>query len=108
MLKKIGFDVDEAVNGHEAVEMAGQTDYDLIFMDLQMPRLGGVEACEQILAKSNGDFCPCIIAVTANVTEEDRVKCKNVGMVDFITKPSVLADLRLAIGKWGQPEHEEY
>ena len=108
MFKKIGFDVDEAINGLEAVEMAGQNDYDLIFMDLQMPYLGGVEACERILAQAGRGFCPSIIAVTANVTEEDRIKCKNAGMVDFITKPFSLVDLRLAIGKWGQPEQEEF
>jgi len=49
---------------------------------------------------------PSIIAITANVIEEDRERCKNAGMVDFITKPFSLIDLRLAIGKWGEPEEE--
>ena len=101
MFKKMGYEVDEAVNGLEAVEMAQANAYDLIFMDLQMPFKNGIEACEEIL-RSKSDVKPQIVAVTANVTEEDRARTREAGMIGFVAKPFSLLDLRLAVEKCGK------
>lgn len=103
MFKKMGYDVDEAVNGLEAVKQAQLKQYDIIFMDLQMPFKNGFEASEEILEMCK-EKKPHIVAVTANVTEEDRNQSRRAGMTGFIAKPFSLADLRLEIERWGQIE----
>jgi len=85
-LKKLGLEADLASNGKEAVELTLKENYDLIFMDLQMPVMDGYEATAEIL-KAKKENSPQIIALTANVFEEDRQKCFDVGMNGFITKP---------------------
>ena len=78
--------VDVARDGQEAVECVARQDYDLILMDMQMPRLGGIEATRQIRALDGVQRMP-IIALTANVFVEDRQHCLEVGMDGFLTKP---------------------
>ena len=85
-LTDAGFRVTVAEDGLEAVELAGQHRYDLILMDLQMPRLDGLEAARRIRASEEGLRVP-IIALTANAFAEDRERCLAVGMDDFISKP---------------------
>ena len=84
MLKKMGVTVDVADNGEEAVKKALQGNYDLVFMDMQMPVMDGVEAVT--ILKKNGYRVP-VIALTANAMQEDRDKCFKAGCVDFVTKP---------------------
>ncbi len=86
IFKKLGYEPDLAVNGLEAVQAVERKSYDLIFMDMQMPEMDGVEATEQII-KNMGASSPKIIAMTANVLTEDRQKCYDAGMSDFIGKP---------------------
>ena len=85
-LTDAGFRVTVAEDGLEAVELAGQHRYDLILMDLQMPKLDGLEAARRIRASEEGLRVP-IIALTANAFAEDRERCLAVGMDDFISKP---------------------
>ena len=103
MFKKMGYDVDEAVNGLEAVKQSQLNAYDIIFMDLQMPFKNGFEASAEILENCK-EIQPYIVAVTANVTEEDRNRSRRAGMTGFIAKPFSLADLRLEIEKWSPPK----
>ncbi|WP_295666508.1 response regulator [uncultured Mucilaginibacter sp.] len=101
---KIGYNIDIADNGKIAIEMQEQKKYDLIFMDIQMPEMDGLEAAALII-KKYGSSAPPIIAMTANVLSEDEVKCKQAGMRDFISKPFTIERLENVIHKWG-PQNE--
>lgn len=83
-IKRMGLSVTVVNNGKEAVEAVNENDFDLVFMDMQMPIMGGVEAVE-ILRSQN--FKKPIIALTANAMKEDRDKCLAAGCQDFLTKP---------------------
>ncbi len=84
---KLGYNIDLANDGFETVLKAKENNYDFIFMDLQMPEMDGFEATKTILSNKSINPKPIIIAMTANLLEDDKIKCFEVGMVDFITKP---------------------
>jgi CheY-like chemotaxis protein len=86
LLEEVGFKVDLAQNGEEAVDMAQLTDYALILMDVQMPVMNGTEATALIRAIPGREHTP-ILAMTANAFEEDRRQCLEAGMNDHIGKP---------------------
>jgi CheY-like chemotaxis protein len=83
-LRKMGAEVSVADNGEAAVKLAQQNHYDLIFMDMQMPVLSGVDAVKML--RKQGYDQP-IVALTANATNEDKMKCITAGCNDFLTKP---------------------
>ena len=87
MLTKAGYQVEIANNGREAVEKftSSPEDFDLIFMDIQMPKMDGMEATQAI--RSKGFDTSPIVAVTANAMKGDRETCLEAGMDDYITKP---------------------
>jgi two-component system, sensor histidine kinase and response regulator len=87
VLGKAGYQVEVANNGKEAVEKYCQTpdDFDLIFMDIQMPEMDGKEATR--LIRQKGFEQVPIIAMTAHAMKGDREMCLDVGMNDYITKP---------------------
>jgi CheY-like chemotaxis protein len=84
LLEDVGLAVDVAEDGQAALEMATSKTYDLILMDMQMPKMDGMEATRQI--RSSGHALP-IVAMTANAFAEDRQRCLEAGMDDFLTKP---------------------
>lgn len=86
LLNKNGYDPDIAENGLQAVEKASENHYELIFMDLQMPEMDGITATRKIL-EAHPENRPKIVAVTANVLQEDRDLCFEAGMDDFMAKP---------------------
>jgi CheY-like chemotaxis protein len=92
LLEDVGLCVDVAEDGQFAFEMAGKRAYDLILMDIQMPRLDGLSATRQIRKSTTGSEVP-IIAMTANAFVEDRVRCIEAGMNGFLTKPIDTRDL---------------
>jgi CheY-like chemotaxis protein len=100
MFSKFDCDVILAENGKIALELAGTSEFDIIFMDMQMPVMGGLEASEKIKILGNHNSKIPIVAMTANARKEDREKCDAVGMVDFISKPIDPSDLRLKYEKW--------
>jgi CheY-like chemotaxis protein len=116
MLTKAGYEVDVAGDGQEAVEKYTKTPdkYDLIFMDIQMPVMDGLQATKEIrkweghrkdpkgktIGSSKAGLKIPIVAMTANAMEEDRKKCLEVGLDDYITKPIKKALLFETIDKW--------
>jgi CheY-like chemotaxis protein len=85
LLSNFGFEFDIASNGKIAVEKVQANNYDIILMDLQMPEMNGFEATEYIRNTLNSKTP--IIALTADVTTVDLVKCTSVGMNDYLSKP---------------------
>jgi len=83
---KLGYDVDIANDGQEAIDAVDNKKYDVIFMDMQMPVMDGVTATKNIIAKHPNEH-PNIIAMTANVLTPDKQRCYDAGMIDFIAKP---------------------
>jgi len=99
ILTQSGLKVYTANNGKEAVEMASDNEYDLIFMDIQMPEMDGYEATRCIRKMASYENTP-IIAMTANVMEEDKINCREAGMNGHIPKPLDLDNIISEIEKY--------
>ena len=102
MLHKMGFNVDVAENGLEALDALGSQPYDLVLMDCQMPEMDGYEATRIIRSGSRQTIkkdVP-IVAMTANAIVGDREKCLGAGMNDYLTKPIIPERLLSSLEKW--------
>lgn len=100
ILEKRGFNVDVAVDGLQVVQMVGSESYDLIFMDIQMPGMSGLEATKIIKQTMPAEKVPVIIAVTANALKGDRELCLEAGMDEYISKPLRSEAVTSIIGKF--------
>ena len=102
VLKKMGLKVTLADNGEKAVEARRANHYDMIFMDIQMPVMGGVEATHEILAYEKEQGIPHIpiIALTANALSGDKEKYMNEGMDDYTTKPLDVKSIEKLVDKY--------
>ncbi|PVH21297.1 hypothetical protein CXQ85_000269 [Candidozyma haemuli] len=109
-LKKLGYVADHAKDGVEVLEkcdamLESGGKYDVIFMDIQMPRKDGITATielkETFIIGGHVNSLPEIVALTANVAGEDRDKCLNCGMTDFISKPILPEELRRVLTRIG-------
>lgn len=98
ILRKLGYKPTLAENGARAVYEAREKRYDVIFMDMQMPEMDGVQATSFI--RQSVESQPIIIALTANTTAEDREQCLLSGMNDFMSKPVRLDDVTNKLEKW--------
>ena len=98
LLQRLGYaQIDIANNGQEAVTMVGSGAYDIIFMDLQMPVMGGVDATRHIRSNFQLRNQPAIIAMTGHALTGVKEECRAVGMNAFLTKPVSLDDFRRVI-----------
>ncbi|MGA9574722.1 MAG: PAS domain S-box protein [Lysobacterales bacterium] len=110
LLCHVGLVVDTAEDGLEAIQKVSATSYDLILMDIQMPKCDGLEATRRIRAMANdensiaaGNSGIPVLAMTANVFEEDRRACLEAGMVELVGKPVEPNKLYETIIKWLTP-----
>ena len=99
MLLRMGYEVDQATNGLEAVEAQTKNGYDLIFMDIQMPEMDGVTATKTIIANFSPEERPRIVAVTAHAMKGDRERYLEAGMDGYISKPVRVEKLIEAINE---------
>ncbi|KAB2925216.1 MAG: response regulator [Dechloromonas sp.] len=99
LLEEAGVSVDTATDGEEACQRAAGKRYDLILMDMQMPRMNGLDATRAIRALPGGATVP-IIAMTANAFAEDRQRCLAAGMNDHIGKPVDPETLFATLLRW--------
>lgn len=108
LLQQMGYQAELAANGLEALAALDRQPYDLIFMDVMMPEMGGFEATRIIRERQNAKSgFPnyrgpiTIVAMTANAMQGDREQCLAAGMNDYVAKPVRLEDVRAIIERWG-------
>ena len=108
LLQQLGYQVDIAANGLECLHALERKAYDLIFMDVQMPEMDGLEATRQIRERQNNPAGAVgfrsqtvVIAMTANAMQGDRDKCLAAGMDDYLSKPVRPQDIRMILERWG-------
>jgi two-component system sensor histidine kinase/response regulator len=104
LLARLGFSVQEAADGREAVEAALAEPFDVIVMDCRMPEIDGYEATRLIReAEAGGPRRTAIVAVTAHALAEERERCLAAGMDDYLTKPFRPNDLAQVVLAWARP-----
>ena len=101
LLRKRRHEVTVADDGRQAVELVRQSDFDIVLMDVQMPGMDGLEATRLIrrIERESARRLP-IIAVTAHTMDEDRQRCLDAGMDDYVRKPIDPVELEAAIERW--------
>ena len=105
-LERFGCRVDVAADGELALEAAAHTGYDLIFMDLQMPRLDGLGATRRLRAEPGPSQNSPVIALTGLPTPDEYRRCLEVGMSDLLAKPFRLDELRVQVERWAKSPAE--
>jgi len=101
VLNKHGHAVDIAATGEQAVAMAERTKYDVILMDVQMPKMDGLQATAAVRASAEGASVP-IIALTAHAMAGDRQRCLDAGMDDYLAKPLDVRKLVETVETWAR------
>jgi CheY-like chemotaxis protein len=100
VLRKMGVEVIKANNGREAIDMVTEHEPSLIFMDVNMPEMDGFEATGHIRKLPTGHKSVPIIALTADAMKEDKERCLESGMNDYISKPFRLEEIQSVIKKY--------
>jgi CheY-like chemotaxis protein len=101
ILRQFGYQADLAANGIEAIAAVERERYDVVFMDMQMPEMDGLEATRRICASHSADNRPYILAMTANALKGDRELCLDAGMDDYLSKPVNPQELKTALERYG-------
>ncbi len=99
ILRSLGADAFEVSNGEQALAQLATEPWDLVLMDLHMPVLDGVSAMRR-LATYAPERRPPVVALTASVMDEDRARCSEAGMVDFIAKPVDAESISRVLARW--------
>ncbi|PIE60446.1 MAG: hybrid sensor histidine kinase/response regulator, partial [Desulfobulbus propionicus] len=108
LLEETGLSVSLANNGQEALDILEKRNFDLVFMDIQMPVLGGIETTQRIRLQPRWQKLP-VIAMTAHATNQERAKMFSAGMNDHVAKPIEVDELIKVLKKWipVRPENTE-
>ena len=101
ILKGLGYSAKIVTNGMEALDALEQQNYDIVFMDIFMPEMDGIQATRRIRSGETIRRQPKIIAMTANALKEDREKCLAAGMDDYVSKPISSQGIGTMIERWG-------
>jgi signal transduction histidine kinase/HPt (histidine-containing phosphotransfer) domain-containing protein len=101
VLRKLGYDADLANNGVEVLKALEAKAYDILFLDVQMPEMDGLEAAQQVCLRWPYDKRPRMIAMTGNALSGDRERCLDAGMDHYISKPVHVTELQAALEQWG-------
>lgn len=108
LLELMDFNIEIASHGKEALIKAAAKKYDVIFMDIQMPEMDGYETTRQLRHGDTPNKGTTIIALTANAMSDDKTKCLEVGMNDYLSKPLDVAKLEVLLQKYmGAPKDHE-
>jgi signal transduction histidine kinase/CheY-like chemotaxis protein/putative methionine-R-sulfoxide reductase with GAF domain len=99
LFEMLGYEIHLAANGFEAIKAVNNMNIDIVFMDIQMPEMDGIEATKQICAKW-GDKKPLIVAMTANALQNDKEKCLEAGMDDYMSKPLTIDQVSKRVPGW--------
>lgn len=102
MLGQLGYKIDVVKNGVEVLEALQHTTYDLVLMDLQMPKIDGLEATRRIVSQWPKDTRPHIVALTASAIEDARAACEAAGIDDYIVKPVPIKELQSVLTRYGK------
>jgi CheY-like chemotaxis protein len=97
ILSRLGYRADAVANGLEAVEAVRRQRYDVVLMDVHMPEMDGLQATQLILQEHASSRQPRVIAMTAAAMPDDRTRCIEVGMQDFLAKPIQLPELVMVL-----------
>ncbi len=108
VLKHLGYQADVVGNGKEVIKAIADKSYDLIFMDIQMPEMDGLEATQYIRSQEKESQLPpiAIVAITANATHDDQYTCRKAGMNDYISKPIQIEELRKILQRYESLKNE--
>lgn len=102
ILSKRGYQADLVENGAAAVEATNRKSYDLVFMDVNMPIMDGLEATRRIRQQHRHKPTPIVVAVTAFARKEEQLLCMESGMQDFVSKPLRITDIEAQLEKWSE------
>lgn len=97
MIKHLGYHADLAANGEEAIQAMERRPYHVVFMDIHMPKIDGLEVTRIIRGRQPFAEQPRIIALTAHCLDNSREMCIQAGMDGYISKPVAMKDLQTAI-----------
>jgi CheY-like chemotaxis protein len=100
MLSTMGYAADMAGDGFEALAALERRDYPIVFMDCQMPQMDGFAATEQLRSREGVGRHTYVVAVTASAMVDDRTRCLDAGMDDYLTKPFDLEQLAATMDRW--------
>jgi PAS domain S-box-containing protein len=106
-LREMGYTADLSANGLEVLDALHRQPYDVVFMDVQMPEMDGLEATGRVRRDPSISPQPYIIAMTANAMQGDRDVCLAAGMDDYVSKPVYLEDLQAALERAGAARQRE-